>query len=46
MSHGISKYEIEKILKDINNEDIHDSFSGVFSSNCVKKFELFEELMS
>ena len=47
MFHGISKFEIEKIFKDINNEHIDDSFLGVFlfPSNKVNKFGLFEKVM-
>ena len=47
MFHEISKFEIEKIFKDINNEGIDDSFLGVFlfPSNKVNKFGLFEKMM-
>ena len=31
MSKGISNFEIEKIFKDINNEDSNESFLGIFS---------------
>ena len=38
MSKRISNFQIENALKNMNNEDIHDNFVGVFPSNHVNKF--------
>ena len=43
MSRGISNFEIEKIFKDINSEDIDDNFLNVFPSNKINKFLMFEK---
>ena len=41
MSKGISNFEIEKILKEINNEDINGNFLGVFPTDKINKFIMF-----
>ena len=46
MSKGISNFEIEKIFKEINNEDINENFLGVFPSDKINKFIMFEKMMS
>ena len=38
MSKGISKFQIENALKNMNDEDINDNFVGVFLSNQMNKF--------
>ena len=38
MAKGISTFQIENALKNINEEDINDNFVGVFPSNHVNKF--------
>ena len=35
MPRGISKFEIRKIFKDINNEDIYGNFFGVLPSKKI-----------
>ena len=45
MSKGISNFEIEKIFKEINNEDINENFLGVFPSDKINKFIMFEKMM-
>ena len=37
MAKGISNFQIENALKNIDDEDIHDNFVGVFPSNHMKK---------
>ena len=37
MAKGISNFHIENDLKNIDDEDIHDNFVGVFPSNHMKK---------
>ena len=43
MSKGISNFEIEKILKEINNEDINGNFLGVFPTDKINKFIMFRK---
>ena len=45
MSRGISNFEIEKVFKEINNEDINKNFLGVFPSDKINKFIMFKKLM-
>ena len=45
MSRGISNFEIEKVFKEINNEDINKDFLGVFPSDKINKFIMFEKMM-
>ena len=45
MSRGISNFEIEKVFKEINNEDINKNFLGVFPSDKINKFIMFEKMM-
>ena len=45
MSRGISNFEIEKIFKDINSEDIDDNILNVFPSNKINKFLMFEKMI-
>ena len=45
MSRGISNFEIEIIFKEMNNADINNNFLGVFPSDKIKKFVMFEKMM-
>ena len=45
MSRGISKFEIRKIFKDLNNEDIYGNFFGVLPSNKINKLVILEKMM-
>ena len=38
MAKGVSNFEIENILKNMNDDDIDDNFIGVFPSNHVNRF--------
>ena len=38
MGDGISNFQIEEAFKNLNDEDIGDSFVGAFPSNHMKKF--------
>ena len=37
MAKGISNFQIENALKNIDDEDIHNNFVGVFPSNHMKR---------
>ena len=45
MSRDISNFEIEKVFKEINNEDNNENFLGVFPSDKINKFIMFEKMM-
>ena len=45
MSRGITNFEIEIIFKEMNHADISDNFLGVFPSDKIKKFVMFEKMM-
>ena len=45
MSRGISKFEIRKIFKDINNEDIYRNFFSVLPSNKINELVILEKMM-
>ena len=45
MSKGVSNFETEKRFKEINDEDIHEKFLGVFPSDKINKFIMFEKMM-
>ena len=45
MLRPISNFEIEKVFKEINNEDINKNFLGVFPSDKINKFIMFEKMM-
>ena len=38
---SISNFEIEKVFKEINNDDINEHFLGVFPSDKINKFIMF-----
>ena len=42
---GISNFEIEKIIKSSNNEDLINNFFSVFSSDKMNKFIDFHRIM-
>ena len=44
-SKGISNFDIENIFKEINNEDINENSLGVFPSDKINKFIVFEKMM-
>ena len=43
MSKGISNFEIEKVFKEINNDDINENLIGIFPSDKMNKFIMFEK---
>ena len=45
MSKDIFNFEIEKIFKEINNKGINENFLGVFPSDKINKFIMFEKVM-
>ena len=45
MLEGISNFEIEKVFKEISNEDINKHFLVLFSSGNLHKFVMFEKIM-
>ena len=45
MSKGISNIEIEKLFKEINNDDLNEDFLRVYPSDKISKFIMFEKMM-
>ena len=45
MSRSISNFDTEKVFKEINNEEINKNVLGVFSSDKINKFIMFEKIM-
>ena len=45
MSKGISNIEIEKLFKEINNDDLNEDFLGVYPCDKIRKFIMFEKMM-
>ena len=45
MSKGISNIEIKKLFKEINNDDLNENFIGVYPSDKINKFIMFEKMM-
>ena len=43
MSQGIFNFEIEKVFKEINNDDLNKNYLGVFPSDKINKFAMFEK---
>ena len=41
----MSNFEIEKVFKEINNENINKNFTGIFSSDKINNFVMFEKIM-
>ena len=46
MSRDISNFETEKVFKEKNNEDNNENFLGVFPSDKINKFIMFEKMMT
>ena len=45
MSKGISNIEIEKLFKETNNDDLNESFLGVYPSEKINKFIMLDRMM-
>ena len=45
MSRGISNFEIQKVFKEINIEDITKNFLVAFPCDKINKFIMFEKMM-
>ena len=45
MRKGISNFEIERVFKEINNDDLNENFLDVFPTNKINKFVMFERMM-
>ena len=45
MSKGISNIKIEKLFKEINNDDLNENFLGVYPSDKTNKFIMLEKMM-
>ena len=45
MSKGISNTEIEKLFKEINNDDLNENFLTAYPSDQINKFITFEKMM-
>ena len=45
MSKGISNTEIEKLFKEINNDDLNENFLGVYPPDKINKFIMFEKMI-
>ena len=46
MSKGISNFQIQKALKDINDPDINDNFVGGFPANRMRRFIEYKTVIS
>ena len=45
MSKGIYNIKMEKLFKEINNDDLNKNFLGVYPSDKVNKSIIFERMM-
>ena len=45
MSQDIFNFEIEKVFKEINNDDLNKNYLGVFPSDKINKFAMFERCL-
>ena len=45
MTKDISNFKIEGAFKEINNDDLNENVVGVFPSDKIKKFIMFERMM-
>ena len=45
MTNDIPNFEIECVFKEINNNDLNKNFLGVFPSDKINKFIMFERMM-
>ena len=46
MSKGISNFQIQKALKDINDPDINDNFVEGFPANSMRRFIEYKTMIS
>ena len=46
MAKGISNFQIEEALKDIDDSDINDNFVGVFPANQMNRFIDYKTMIS
>ena len=46
MSKNISHIEIQKLFKEINNDDFNENFFGVYPCDKINKFTMLEKMMS
>ena len=46
MPKGISDFQVEKSLKDIDDPDINDNFVGVFLANQMNRFIHYKTMIS
>ena len=45
MRKGISNFEIKRVFKEINNDDLNKNFLNVFPSDKINKFVMFERMI-
>ena len=45
MTKGISNIEIEKLFKEINNDDLSENFLDVYPSDKINKLIMFQKMM-
>ena len=45
MTKAISNFEIERVIKEINNNDLNENFVDLFPSNRINKFTMFERMI-
>ena len=46
MTQGISKLQIEKAFKELNDRDIDESFAGVFPANRINRLIDYKTMIS
>ena len=46
ISKGITNFQIETALKNINDEDLNDNFLGVFPANEINRFIDYKSMIS
>ena len=46
MSKGITNFQIENALKNINDKDLNDNFAGVFPANRMSRFIDYKTMIS
>ena len=45
MTKAISNFEIERVIKEINNNDLNENSVDLFPSNRINKFTMFERMI-